>query len=396
MKNDLHVRQLRQDALDICKTAIGDAVPNVAVARAIDGYSFLPGKVVVIAIGKAAWPMAKQASLSLGERLTKGLVVTKYHHSGGEIPNFRIIQAGHPIPDQNSCLGAKIALEYVADLTENDQVLFLISGGGSSLFELPLVPLPALMDITDQLLKAGADIREMNTIRKRLSGVKGGKFAQRCGNATVFSIVLSDVLGDSADMIASGPTAIDSSTCEDALDIVRRYHIALSDEAKKFVQTETPKVLKNSHIQIVGGVSQLCARAKERAKELGYHPFILTTWLSCEAREAGKFLAAMAKEYALKGEKLAFIAGGETMVHVTGTGMGGRNQEMALAAAPIISGLANIVMISLGSDGTDGPTDAAGGMVDGTTADTLTSKGISVYDVLQNNDAYHGLKQCDG
>ena len=274
-------------------------------------------------------------------------------------------------------------------------MLFLLSGGGSALFEKPLIPGAELQQITGQLLASGADIVEMNTIRKRLSGVKGGRFAQSCAPAQVFSIVLSDILGDPLDMIASGPAVPDTSTCAQALAIAEKYHLQLSAQAKALLAQETPKVLDRVATQITGSVRELCSAAANACRELGYEPVILTDRLCCEARAAGSFLGSIARTHAGQGKKLAFLAGGETVVHLTGTGLGGRNQELALAAAPMIAGL-DAAVFSVGSDGTDGPTDAAGGYVDGSTAAALAQNQLNVYDVLQNNDAYHALKAVDG
>lgn len=236
---------------------------------------------------------------------------------------------------------------------------------------------------------------EMNTIRKRLSAVKGGRFAQHCAPARVFSIVLSDILGDPLDMIASGPAVPDSSTCAQALAIAEKYHLNLSEQAKALLAQETPKALDNVTTQITGSVRELCTAAAKACRELGYEPILLTDRLCCEAKEAGSFLSAIARTHAGQGKKLAFIAGGETVVHLTGKGLGGRNQELALAAAPALAGQ-NAAVFSVGSDGTDGPTDAAGGYVDGDTAAALAAAGRNVFDTLQNNDAYHALQAVDG
>ena len=204
-------------------------------------------------------------------------------------------------------------------------MLFLLSGGGSALFEAPLVPPAELQDITRQLLSCGADIVEMNTIRKRLSAVKGGRFARHCAPAKVFSIVLSDIIGDPLDMIASGPAYPDSSTCDDARAIAAKYGLHLSPAAARCLEEETPKALDNVDTVITGSVRELCAAAAGACRELGYEPVVLTDSLDCEAREAGAFLAAIARSHQDTGRSLAFLAGGETVVHLTGTGLGGRN-----------------------------------------------------------------------
>ena len=386
---------LRSHADAIVAASIRAVQPDEAVSRALAGQDF-PGRVVLVATGKAAWQMAKSAHDVMGNRIDSGVVVTKYDHVMGPIGNFICCEAGHPVPDENSFAGTQKALDLVADLTEQDTVLFLLSGGGSALFEKPLVPGPVLQDITGQLLACGADIVEINTIRKRLSAVKGGRFAEVCAPAHVFSIVLSDILGDPLDMIASGPAVPDSSTCEQAVAIARKYALKLTAEAEALLHQETPKELNNVTTQINGSVRELCVAAGKVARELGYEPVMLTDQLVCQAREAGSFLASVLKTHAGSGQKLAFSAGGETVVHLTGHGKGGRNQELALAAAQGIGGIPGAAVFSVGSDGTDGPTDAAGGYVDYETAGQLKAEGIVIYDVLQDNDAYHALMKTGG
>ena len=386
---------LREHADAIVKAAIGAVLPDEAVKRALSGREF-SGRVVLVAAGKAAWQMAKAAHECLGDKIDAGVVVTKYGHVMGPIGNFDCREAGHPVPDENSFAGTRAALDLVRGLGENDTVLFLLSGGGSALFETPLVPGEELQDITNQLLASGADIVEINTIRKRLSGVKGGRFAIECAPARVFSVVLSDIIGDPLDMIASGPACADTSTCEQAQAIAEKYGLRLSDEAQKLLEIETPKHIENVETMITGSVRELCAAAERACREMGYEPVMLTDRLSCEAREAGAFMGAISKSHAEDGKNLAFIAGGETVVHLTGKGRGGRNQELALAAAEIIAGEENLAVFSVGSDGTDGPTDAAGGYTDGETAGKLKKNGMSVHDVLKENDAYNALKITNG
>lgn len=387
---------LREEADQIIQQAIGAVLPDEAVEKALQGRDFGPGRIYMVAAGKAGWQMGKAAAELLQDKLEAGVVVTKYDHVKGEIPRTRCFEAGHPVPDENSFAATQAALDLVARATAEDEVIFLLSGGGSALFEKPLVRGEELQNITRQLLACGADIVEMNTIRKRLSGVKGGRFAKACEPAHVFSIVLSDILGDPLDMIASGPAYPDSSTCEEALAIVKKYGLQLSGEALALLEQETPKTLANVETQITGSVSDLCRAAAAACEKLGYEPIILTDQLSCEAREAGRFLAAIAKTHRKTEKSLAFLAGGETVVHLTGRGKGGRNQELALAAAEDIAGLPGTAVFSVGSDGTDGPTDAAGGYSDAHTKEKLEKQGISVYDVLQDNDAYHALQRTDG
>lgn len=386
---------LRKDAETIIADSIREVQPDSAVIRALKETT-LNGKIKLVAAGKAAWQMAKAASNYLGERLEQGIVITKYGHVRGELPRIRCCEAGHPVPDEGSFDAARKALALTENLTKDDTVLFLLSGGGSALFELPLIPAEELQDVTRQLLACGADIVEINTLRKRLSAVKGGRFAQHCAPAKVFSIILSDILGDPPDMIASGPTCPDSSTCADAMEIVRRYDLSLNEETRRLLTVETPKALANAQWMITGSVLELCDAAARSCRKLGYEPFFLTDRLCCQAREAGSVMASILRTHAGDGKKLAFLAGGETVVRLTGSGKGGRNQELALAAAEGISDLSNAALFSVGSDGTDGPTDAAGGFVDGATRQRLLEEGIHIDQVLLNNDAYHALQCTDG
>lgn len=386
--------ELYRDAEKIIKAALNKSRADNTVYEGLKGLPPYSGRLIVIAMGKAAWQMAlavRQSRL----RPDGGLVVTKYGHSKGDIDGFEIIEAGHPIPDENSVAAARRALELTDGLSENDLVLCLISGGASALFEAPAVSLEELAHITGQLLACGADITEINTIRKRLSTVKGGKFALHCAPAKVYSIILSDVLGDVPDMIASGPCCADPSSCSQALAIADRCGLQLSEVAGALLAQETPKELSNAKFTLSGSVKLLCAAAGECCRELGYETVFLTDRLSCQAREAGAFLASIARSHCGSGKK-AFIAGGETVVKLIGHGKGGRNQELALSAAEGIAGLENVLVFSIGSDGTDGPTDAAGGIVNGETAEILASKGIDIAEVLSRNDAYNALKACGG
>lgn len=390
------MQTLRQDAQTIIDRALADAMPDSAVRRALEHFHRPSGRLVLIAAGKAAWQMAKAAYDVLGTDVSCGAVITKYDHVKGAIGTLELFEAGHPVPDENSYRATARALELVSGLTENDTVLFLLSGGGSALFESPLIPAEEMADVTKQLLACGADIVEINTLRKRLSAVKGGKFAQHAAPARVYSVVLSDILGDPLDMIASGPAYPDSSTAEQARAVVKKYGLKLSAAALELLDRETPKQLDNVTTRITGSVRQLCAAASETCQTLGYTPVVLTASLACEAREAGAFLGAVAQYHQDSPRSLAFIAGGETVVHLTGTGKGGRNQEIALAGAKLLDGLAGTALFSLGSDGTDGPTDAAGGIVTGETAGTLREAGVDIDRVLKDNDAYHALAKADG
>jgi glycerate 2-kinase len=388
---------MRQDAEQIIRASLQAVQPDAAVQRALEDIRFeAEGRLILVAIGKAAWQMAKAASHKLGDRIHSGIVITKYDHVMGPLPNLLMREAGHPVPDANGFAATEEAIALVQDLTSRDSVLLLISGGGSALFESPLIPGEELQSITDQLLRSGADIVEINTIRKRLSRVKGGRFAQLCAPARVYAVVLSDILGDPLDMIASGPATPDTSTTEDALRVVKKYALYLSPQAEALLQKETPKALANVRALVTGSVRHLCEAAAKAAATLGYHPHILADSLSCQAREAGSFMGSIARRHQSTGSSLAFIVGGETVVKLTGSGKGGRNQELALAAAKGLQGTTNTALFSLGSDGTDGPTDAAGGYVDQDTALQLAGQGVDIDQVLQQNDAYHALERVGG
>ena len=386
---------MRAHAGAVVSAAIEAVLPDEAVRRALEGFAPGGGRTVLVAAGKAAWRMANAAVNELGG-VDGGVVITKYGHAEGPIPGLECREAGHPTPDENSFAAAERVLELVRDLTAEDRVLFLLSGGASALFEKPLLPAAELRDITGQLLACGADIVEINTVRKRLSAVKGGRFALACAPARVFSVVLSDVLGDALDMIGSGPACPDSSTCAQARAVAEKYGLRLSAQARTLLDRETPKSLDNAESYITGSVRQLCAAAADACRSLGYEPVYLTDRLCCEARHAGSFLASILRSHAGAEKSLAFIAGGETVVRLTGRGLGGRNQELALAAAEGIAGLAGAAVFSVGSDGTDGPTDAAGGYADGDTAAALAARGLDIAAVLADNDAYHALAAVDG
>ena len=387
-------QRLRRDAEAIVRAAIAAVLPDKAVERALAGMEF-PGRVFLAAAGKAAWQMSRAAVRCLKTPIAGGVCVTKYGHVLGPIEGVECIEAGHPVPDENSFRGTERILEMTRELKQSDTVLFLLSGGGSALFEKPLIPAGELQDITNQLLASGADIVRINTIRKRLSAVKGGKFARWCAPARIEAVVLSDILGDPLDMIASGPAAPDSSTCAEALAIAREWGLELSDRARECLATETPKELPNVRTQVIGSVRQLCTAAAAECERLGYETVFLTDRLCCEAREAGSFLTSVLRSHAGSGRRLAFLAGGETVVRLTGKGKGGRNQELALGAAEGLAGLSACV-ISVGSDGTDGPTDAAGGYADGDTLRALADRGLTPDAVLRENDAYHALQAVDG
>lgn len=389
-----------QDAQRIVHDSIKAMLPDAAVRRTLAGRRFSK-PVKLIAIGKAAWRMARAACTTLGDQVDCGVIITKYNHSEGDIPRIEIFEAGHPVPDGNGVRGTRRALELVQGLTQEDTVLFLVSGGGSALFELPLegASLDDIAALIRQMLACGAEITEINTLRKHLSAVKGGRFGAACAPAHVECIVLSDVLGDSLDTIASGPAAPDQTSCEDVQRIIAKYALSVPEHLIPLLNRETPKRLTNVCTRIMGNVTALCQAAADSARALGYHPLLLTTTLDGEAREAGAMLAAIAREIRRSGQPVqppcAVILGGETVVHLHGKGKGGRNQELALASAVGIDGLPDTCIFSVGSDGTDGPTDAAGGIVTGEFARKARERGLSIEAALADNDSYSILRDMD-
>ena len=391
--------QIRKETLEIGLAAIGQMLPDQAVSQALSAKK-ITGNVVLVAVGKAAWRMAHAAYNTLGEEISRGIVITKHGHLQGPSGTLELYETGHPTPDTQSIAATARALEITKGLTPEDTVLFLLSGGGSSLFEKPLprITLEDIIGITQQLLENGADIVAINTIRKRLSSVKGGRFAEHCAPAQVRSLILSDVLGDQMDSIASGPTCPDTTTKEQALELIHRYGLRIRPEILEKIRQEQPFKLNNIDNSVSGSVSELCHAAAKAAAQYGYTPLIVTTSLDCEAKEAGKMIASIAREIRTSECPLpspcAVILGGETIVHLKGKGKGGRNQEIALSAAQGISGLNDTVILAIGSDGTDGPTDAAGGLVDGTTAHRLQELGIDITEELRANNAYPTLDAC--
>ena len=396
---------MRQDALKAALGAIEAVLPENAVRKALNSEAFskraaLFGRIFLVAIGKAAWRMAKASVDVLAPAIEAGVVLTKYGHSLGPIPGLEIIEAGHPLPDENTLLGTAKILEMMKGLAPADTVLLLVSGGGSALFEKPSpgVTLEDLVSMTNQLLASGANIVEINMIRKRLSSVKGGRFALAAAPAHIYSVVLSDVLGDRLDSIASGPAHPDGTTVREAFAIVDKYDLSLTPSGLEALQQETPRTVPNVSTVIAGSGKALCEAAMEEVSSMGYAPLLMTTTLDCEAREAGAFIAALAREVSASGKPAqppcALIFGGETGVRLRGSGKGGRNQELALAAAAGIAELANTVVLSVGSDGTDGPTDAAGGIVDGTTLSALATLGMNLEAYLNDNNSYNALEAC--
>ena len=383
---------MRSDAERIYRYAIEASLPDSVVKEGLKNFAVPEGRLVLVAIGKAAYRMAKCAVSILGNKIDAGIVITKYGHSESDIDGIEIYEAAHPVPDEAGIRATERALELTASLTERDAVLFLVSGGGSALFESPACSLSELSKLTKELLASGADINEINTVRKHISGVKGGRFAEHVYPARIFAIVLSDVIGNKLDTIASGPAAPDSSTLAEFENIILKYGIEMPDSLKDNHISETPKIISNAEHFIGGSVLQLCLAAKEAAESLGYKTEILTTEEVGIAREVGLRLAELANEKSDTDTPLAFIIGGETVVKLRGDGVGGRNQEIALAASANIAGKTNVAVFSVASDGTDGPTDAAGGFVDGESFAKMEAADAKPLAALENNDSYNALK----
>ncbi len=389
------MREEYRDAEEIIRKSIADILPDNAVRTALVNKRF-PKDVYVVAVGKAAWKMAQTCQQIMGERIRRGIILTKYGYAQEGLKGFEVVEAGHPIPDENSLAGTQKILEMVKGLRQEDDIIFL-HFCHYSLYHCRRVCCCPI---------SGVNVPEhfyhfRLIVEVALSDVKGGRFAAHCAPARIYAIVLSDVVGDKLDMIASGPACKDTSTCEEALHIIDKYDLKLKEHVLSALRRETPRKIDNVETYITGSVTEFCKAAAKYADELGYSPYVLSSSLDCEAREAGKFMASVARaaaegrDYSLK-PPCAVIAGGETVVRILGKGTGGRNQEIALSAAQGIRSLKNVVLFSISSDGTDGPTDAAGGIVCGSTAEELERKGINWEEALLDNDSYHALEQIDG
>ena len=366
-------------------------------------------RIIVVGAGKASAGMAASLEGILGERIHAGLVVTA---DGYAVPTdlVEVVEASHPVPDERGLAAAKRIAQLVDGAMENDLVIVLISGGGSALLTFPAdgIELADLVRINEILLLSGATIQEVNTVRKHLSQLKGGRLAARAFPARVISLILSDVVGDPLDAIASGPTVADPTTYADASRVLQKYGLwnVVPYSVKSHIErglrgaaTETPKsadeVFSRVMTVIIGSGTDAANAVLNEAEAIGYHSLLLTTTLQGEAREVGKVLSSIAREEILHERPLALpamiVASGETTVTVTGLGQGGRNQELALSAAVGIEGLPSVVIASVGTDGRDGPTDAAGGMVDGGTIPRLREQGIDANLKLAQNDSYPAL-----
>jgi hydroxypyruvate reductase len=422
MKNET---QLRKHATSIFQAALKAADPVEAVLRhlKVKDQILWAGKtryrlnsfrhIFVIGAGKAGASMGKAVERVLGGRITAGLINVKYGHTA-RLRRIELNECGHPVPDERGVAGAERIAEIARQAEEGDLVICLISGGGSALMPLPAAPvtLAEKQATTKLLLACGANIHEINGVRKHISEIKGGQLARLAAPATVISLMLSDVIGDDLDVIGSGPTNPDTSTFGNAKAILERYGIygQAPEHVRERIEqglrgevAETPKpgdpVFRRTQNLVVGSNVQAAQAAAKRARELGYRTLFLSTFVEGETREIARMHAAVAKEMTATGLPLkppaCVITGGETTVTLRGSGLGGRNQEFALAAAMDIEGLKNVVVLSGGTDGTDGPTDAAGGLVDGRTMERARRQDLNARQFLDGNDSYHFLEKTE-
>ncbi len=411
-------RELREHARAILDAAVEAADAEGAVRRnlrrrgdqlvvgttQLDLLSFR--RLWVVGFGKASARMARAVEQLLGDRLHGGLVVTKHGH-GAPLRKVEVLEASHPLPGPEGEAAARRMADLLREAGEGDLVLCLVSGGGSALLPLPAegLTLQDKVAVTDLLLRSGATISEVNAVRKHLSAVKGGWLARLAYPARVVGLVVSDVLGDPLDAIASGPLSPDPTTYGDALRVLERYRLlervppAVRERLERGASgqvPETPKpgdpVFERVSLHVVAGVADAVEGARAAAERLGYRALVLTTWLEGEAREVGRVVAALAREEVVGDRPVpkpaCLLMGGETTVTVRGPGRGGRNQELVLASALGLEGLSGVLVASLATDGTDGPTDAAGAFADGTTLPRARARGLDPEEFLARNDAY--------
>lgn len=419
------LHDMRKDARAIFNAGLTAVAPASAIMAHChrDGDRFQVGsrtydlsryqKIWIIGTGKAAAAMAKTLENLLGNRIHGGLVTVKYGHLA-TLQTVRIVEAGHPVPDENGCDGARRIMAIARSADARDLVICLISGGGSALMPLPGkgLTLADKQAANQVLLACGASIHETNTIRKHLSAIKGGRLAAAIYPAESCTLILSDVVGDDLDIIASGPTVPDTGTFKDALAIVDRYRIAkkLPNSVIRYLEAgaaediaESPKpendCFKHAHHVIVASNRQCVQAARKEALTRGYHTLILSTLMEGETRHVARVHGAMAREILTSGHPVpspaCLISGGETTVTLKGNGRGGRNQEFVLAAAIDIEGAREAVILSGGTDGTDGPTDAAGAIADGHTVARASADGLDPRHHLETNDAYPLFERLD-
>lgn len=417
----MNTRELRQSARLIWESALNAANPATCIRKFLQlndnvliagGKQIeIGGRLIVIGAGKPSAKMAQVVEEILGSHITDGLIVTKYGHAL-PLRRTKLVEAGHPIPDAAGMRAAHDTRELLRGLTRNDIVLVLISGGGSALWPAPAegITLEEKQEVTHLLLRAGANIRELNAVRKHLSGIKGGQLAMWASPARVISLIMSDVIGDPIDFIGSGPTAPDTTSFSDALAIIQKYGLDVPKAVLERFQEgahgnipETPKpgdaIFKSVDNYVIANNRLLVDAATERARELQFNTLILGTEVEGEAKDIGRFFAAITRETARTGNPIkapaCILAAGETTVTVRGRGVGGRNQEMALAWAISMAARpfsAQACFASVATDGTDGPTTAAGGLVDPFTCSRAIELGLMPQKFLRANDSSNFLK----
>lgn len=389
---------MKNDVLKIIGSALEAADPYKNVYNAIKRKRYRK-QITVIAVGKAACAMAQAAYDALGDKIKQGFVLTKYGHAVEMRDVFTVREAGHPVPDINSITHTNEIIEAAKKLNKNDKIVFLLSGGGSALFENPIISLETLQNMTEYMLRSGADIYEINLIRKALSNVKDGRFALMC-KCHIDCFILSDVLGDRLDMVASGPCCRTPDELSEQINVYNKYFYDDVQEnlnlTRRVFSNATTAAVKNTTLYTVGNIDSLCRGASKGAEQLGYKSIVVTSALTGETKEQTEKIIADALNFKAKPhEPTAFIYGGETTVTVHGNGRGGRNQEAALTAAIRLKNESGILFFAFGSDGTDGPTDAAGGFADGNTFEKMQNASIDPVQYLNNNDSYNALKAAD-
>jgi glycerate 2-kinase len=372
----------------ILAAAFNAVEPGAALKRYLLAHRLPSAKrTFAFGLGKAACAMTQAVTDSIN--VHEALIITK-HASCANDPSATVIEGDHPIPGESSLAAGRAALEFVSQLTPEDLLVCLISGGGSALMTSPVIPLPELQSLTSDLLACGARIDEINILRRHLDRLKGGGFAKAANGAQIVSLILSDVVGDSIEAIASGPTAPDASRREDAIAILHKYRLTYQID-QKLRETAKPKdpIFKRVHNQIIASNEIALRAAKQQAREQGFDTAILHTALQGEAAEVGRTLAFKLKEEAqIRPRPFCLLAGGETTVTVKGSGKGGRNQELALGSLEVLSGIEDSMLISIATDGEDGPTDAAGALATDHSTQKSESLGMVPAEYLSNNDAY--------
>ena len=369
------------------------AIRGDATGVTIGGTHYTPTSVVLLAVGKAALTMADAAMQSLGARVSHGLVIYKDDDGTPRHPQLVYHAAGHPVPDARSLAAGQRARQLVQQTSANQLIVVLLSGGGSALMVDPLPGIDGaqMQQLTRDLLASGADINAINTIRRRIDLVKGGGLARAAGTTPMVTLILSDVIGNPLAAIASGPTVANPDSAQAGWEVVQQAGLTNLPPAITTALTSPlpPDYTNYAPPLIIGDIQQAITAAAQVAQQAGYTPFILSDTLNGEAREVGRTLGHIAAYHARHGQHLCLLAGGETTVTLRGSGLGGRNQELALGAALSIQNIPKLICAAYASDGGDGPSDAAGAVVDGQTIVRAKAAGHDALDALARNDSYY-------